>query len=119
MSVPKLLIVTTVPETLATILHDQPRFLSQRFDITLATSPGDEFTAVAQNEQVPVELVPMVRGIDLAADVRSIARMTRLIRRLRPDAVHSYTPKAGLVAMTAAALCWVPVRIHTFTGLIF
>src|SRR4029453_6130556 len=48
-----------------------------------------------------------------------IFRMTRLIRRLRPDAVHSYTPKAGLVAMTAAALCRVPVRIHTFTGLIF
>lgn len=45
--------------------------------------------------------------------------MTRLIRRLRPDAVHSYTPKADLVAMTAAAFCRVPVRIHTFTGLIF
>jgi glycosyltransferase involved in cell wall biosynthesis len=66
-----------------------------------------------------VELVPMVRGIDLVADVRSVVRMARLIRRLRPDAVHSYTPKAGLVAMTAAAFCRVPVRIHTFTGLIF
>ena len=119
MSVPKLLIVTTAPQTLATILRDQPRFLSQRFDVTLATSPGNEFTAVAQNEQVPVELVPMVRGIDVAADVLSIARMARLIRRLGPDAVHSYTPKAGLVAMTAAAFCRVPVRIHTFTGLIF
>ena len=119
MSTPKLLVVTTVPQTLATILRDQPRFLSQQFDVTLATSPGEELTAVAHNEQVPVELVPMVRGIALAADLRSIARMARLIRRLRPQAVHSYTPKAGLVAMAAAALCRVPVRIHTFTGLIF
>lgn len=119
MSAPKLLIVTTVPLTLATILRDQPRFLAQRFNVTLATSPGSELADVAQNEQVTVELVPMVRGIDIAADVRSIVRMARLIRRLRPDAVHSYTPKAGLVAMTAAALCRVPVRIHTFTGLIF
>lgn len=119
MSTSKLLIVTTVPETLATILRDQPRFLSQRFDVTLATSPGSELTAVVENERVPVELVPMVRGIDVPADVRSIARMARLIRRVKPDAVHSYTPKAGLVAMTAAALCRVPVRIHTFTGLIF
>ena len=119
MSAPKLLIVTTVPEALATILRDQPRFLSRQFDVTLATSPGSELTAIAENERVPVELVPMVRGIDLAADVRSIVRMARLIRRLRPDAVHSYTPKAGLVAMTAAAFCRVPVRIHNFTGLIF
>ena len=115
----KLLIVTTAAETLATILRDQPRFLAQQFDVTLATSPGKEVTAVAQNELVPVELVPLVRGIDVAADVVSIARMAKLIRRVSPDAVHSYTPKAGLVAMTAAALCRVPVRIHTFTGLIF
>jgi glycosyltransferase involved in cell wall biosynthesis len=119
MSRRKLLIVTTVPQTLATILRDQPRFLSQQFDVTLATSPGKELRAVAENEGVPVELVPMVRGIDLAADVRSIVRMVGVIRRLKPDAVHSYTPKAGLVAMTAAAFCRVPVRIHTFTGLIF
>lgn len=115
----KLLIVTTVPETFATILRDQPRFLAERFQVTLATSPGNELAAVADNEQVPVEPVGMVRGIDLAADVRSIAQMVGLIRRIKPDAVHSYTPKAGLVAMAAAALCRVPVRIHTFTGLIF
>lgn len=62
MSVAKLLIVTTVPETLATILRDQPHFLSQQFDVTLATSPGNELTAVAENEHVPIELVPMVAG---------------------------------------------------------
>lgn len=119
MTVPRLLIVTTTPETFATILRDQPRFLAERFDVTLATSPGDEWPAVANNEQVAVELVPMVRGLDPFADVRSISRMIRLIRKLKPDAVHSYTPKAGLVAMTAAAFCRVPIRIHTFTGLIF
>lgn len=119
MSRPKLLIVTTVPQTMATILRDQPRFLSQAFDVTLATSPGHELSAVARNEEVPVEVVPMARGIDPADDVRSVVRMIRLIRRLRPQAVHSYTPKAGLITMTAAAFCRVPVRIHTFTGLIF
>lgn len=119
MSAPKLLIVTTVPQTLATILRDQPRFLSQQFDVTLATSPGDEVAAVARNEQRPVELVPMARGVNPIADLTSIARMVRLIRRLRPDAVHAYTPKAGLVTMVAAALCRVPVRIFTFTGVMF
>jgi glycosyltransferase involved in cell wall biosynthesis len=45
--------------------------------------------------------------------------MVLVIIRFRPDVVHSYTPKAGLVNAVAAWLCRVPHRVHTFTGLIF
>ena len=33
--------------------------------------------------------------------------------------VHSMTPKAGLLCMIAGWLTRVPVRVHTFTGLVF
>ena len=33
--------------------------------------------------------------------------------------VHSMTPKAGMICMVAAWLARVPVRVHTFTGLVF
>ena len=33
--------------------------------------------------------------------------------------IHSMTPKAGMVCMVAAWLAKVPVRVHTFTGLVF
>lgn len=33
--------------------------------------------------------------------------------------VHSITPKAGLLSLMAAWVCRVPVRLHTFTGLVF
>jgi glycosyltransferase involved in cell wall biosynthesis len=44
-------------------------------------------------------------------------RMFRLILEIRPDIVHSHTPKAGIVSMLAAKLAGVPVRLHTVAGL--
>ncbi len=45
--------------------------------------------------------------------------MVRVMRRERPTIVHSMTPKAGLVSMLAAWMTGVPVRMHTYTGLVF
>lgn len=115
----KLLIVTTVPETLATILRGQPLYLARFLSVSVATSPGRDLVNVAQNEKVEVFEISMVRGISPLKDLLSIIKMVRLLRELRPVIVHSYTPKAGLVTMLAARLCGSPIRIHTFTGLIF
>jgi glycosyltransferase involved in cell wall biosynthesis len=118
-SPPVLLIATTVPETLATILRGQPKFLSRIFSLHLMTSPGPEVPSIEAAEGVQVTCVPMTRGIAPVDDALSLLRAVGVLRRLRPRAVHSYTPKAGLVAMLAALFCRVPVRIHTFTGLLF
>ncbi len=115
----RLLISTTVPETLETILKEQPRYLSRHFHVELATSPSESFSKVGRNEGLVVHLVPMKRGISVLKDLVSVFRMMRVLHRVRPALVHSYTPKAGLVTMLAAWLCRVPVRVHTFTGLVF
>lgn len=116
----KLLIVTTVPETIATILKGQPEYLNNHFDVSIATS----FSSGKASDQiseagVDVHRVSMVRGISVVQDIFSLVTMFFLIRKLNPDIVHSYTPKAGLIAMSAAWACRVPIRVHTFTGLIF
>ena len=115
----RLLLVTTVPETFATILNGQPRQLAKYFDVGLVSSSGDQIFQVEKAENIKVTQMPMVRGIDLYRDMGSVLRMVHILRKHRPDVVHSYTPKAGLVTMLAACLCRVPVRVHTFTGLIF
>lgn len=115
----RLLIVTTVPSTLASILRDQPKFLSQHYEIHLACSSGGAVQVVTANEEVPVHQVEMQRGISAGADLISLFRMIVLLRKIRPNAIHSYTPKAGLISMLAGWMCGVPLRIHTFTGLIF
>lgn len=114
-----LLVVTTVPETITTILRGQPAYLNERFSVAVITSPGADVQKIREGEGVPVFTVPMFRGIAPFRDFYSLLLMVFLLLRIRPDAIHSYTPKAGLVAMLAARLCFIPVRIHTFTGLIF
>lgn len=113
----KIFIVTTVPETFTSILKGQPRSLSEHYDVELVTSPDDGPRAI--DEGVIVHRVPMVRGINVFRDMLSVMKMTILLFKASPRAVHSYTPKAGLVSMLAAWICRVPVRVHTFTGLIF
>lgn len=61
----------------------------------------------------------MERKISLWKDVRSLLRLVRLFREERPHIVHSMTPKAGLLCMIAARITGVPIRVHTFTGLLF
>ena len=115
----RLTIVTTVAETLMSILKGQPSYLSYNFDVSLISSPDSLLKQIEEVEGVWVRAVPMVRGISPFKDLLSIFMMWRVLRKSRPTIVHSYTPKAGLVSMIAAKICGVPVRVHTFTGLIF
>src|SRR5688572_15048474 len=73
---------------------------------------------VAQEVRDAATLHPADHAREIAPlrDLASLWRLWRLFRRERPDVVHSVTPKAGLLAMTAARLAGVPQRLHTFTG---
>ena len=81
------------------------------------SSPGQEAEALPRPWRVVT--VPMERHISPLRDLRSLVRLVRLFRRERPAMVHSMTPKAGLLCMMAARMASVPVRVHTFTGLVF
>ncbi|NRB40945.1 MAG: glycosyltransferase family 4 protein [Pseudomonadales bacterium] len=113
----KLLIVTTVPCTLDRILIGQPKFLNGFFTVVLVSSSGVDKSA--EREGVPSFVVEMHRGISPLKDLLSIYRLVKVIFYEKPDVIHSFTPKAGLVSAIAGFLCRVPVRVHTFTGLIF
>jgi len=57
--------------------------------------------------------VPIPRAIRPFQDLRAVWRLYRLIRRLKPDIVHTQTSKAGVVGRLAARLAWTSVIIHT------
>ena len=115
----KILRISTVPMSLNLVLKGQLRMINEVYELVAVSSPGKDLEEVAQREGVRTVELPMERRISLWKDFKSLVAMIRLIRREKPWMVHSLTPKAGLVSMMAAKLCGVPVRIHTFTGLVF
>jgi glycosyltransferase involved in cell wall biosynthesis len=113
----RLVHVLSVPDSLV-FLRGQVAFMRERgWDITVVTSPGPELDAFGQQEGVPTHGIPLKRAITPGADLVSLARLTRLIRSLRPDIVHAHTPKGGLIGSLAAAAARVPVRIYHMRGL--
>ncbi|HPN94319.1 MAG TPA: glycosyltransferase family 4 protein [bacterium] len=52
-------------------------------------------------------------------DISTLLKLIAIIRRERPDIIHTHTAKAGAVGRLAAVLCGVPILIHTFHGHVF
>ena len=115
----KIIRTATVPLSLDLFCRGLLRDLSSRYEIIALSSPQPELDSIRRREKVRTISVPMARKIAPFSDLKSLFELIRVFRKERPDMVHSITPKAGLLSMMAARWTRVPVRIHTFTGLIF
>ena len=115
----KIIRTATVPLSLDLFCRGLLRDLSSRYEIIALSSPLPELENIRKREKVRTISVPMARKIAPFSDLKSLFKLIRIFRKERPDMVHSITPKAGLLSMMAARWTRVPVRIHTFTGLIF
>ena len=74
---------------------------------------------IAETGVHPVSVPTLGRELSWLDDTRSFIALFRLIRRARPDIVHTHKAKAGLVGRIAAHLAGVPVVVHTFHGHVF
>ncbi|MCF6142080.1 glycosyltransferase family 4 protein [Flavobacterium sp. K77] len=116
---PKLIRTSTVAMSLDYLLKGQLAFLNEKYDVVAVSGADDHLETVASREKVRTVSVPMHRQIKPWQDLISLWKLYRLFLIEKPQIVHSITPKAGLLSMTAAFFARVPVRMHTFTGLIF
>lgn len=115
----KIIRSSTVPQSLDTFCRGILKELAQEYEVVAVSSPGEALERVRQREGVKTIAVPMERHISLLKDLKSLWRMWRVLRKERPDIIHSITPKAGLMSMVGGWLAGVPVRVHTFTGLVW
>jgi len=115
--VKKLVILTTVPLSLATLIKGQPKYLSQFFDITLISSSDSVISDIEAYEGVKVYTVDMTREITPFQDLKALFKIFLYLSQNRPDIIYSFTPKAGLLGMIASYFARVPVRVHNIVGM--
>ena len=115
----KIIRASTVPQSLDVFCKGMLEELSEKYDVVALSSPGEPLERVREREGVRTIAVPMERHISLMKDLKALLTMIKTLRKERPYMIHSMTPKAGLLCMVAGKLTGVPVRIHTFTGLVW
>jgi glycosyltransferase involved in cell wall biosynthesis len=116
-SLPKrVAVVVTVPFTIRHFLDAQIKALCEHYDVFViadVSSPNELSFLPEDANVIPVRIE---RKPSPLRDVKALSRLVRIFRSEQFDLVHSITPKAGLLAMTAAFISRVPHRIHTFQG---
>lgn len=115
----KIIRATTIPLSLNAFCKGMLKELSVKYEVIAVSTPDQELDEVAEREGVRVIGVPMERHISVFKDCKSLWQMWRVFRKEKPTMVHSMTPKAGMICMLAAWMAGVPVRVHTFTGLVW
>ncbi len=90
-------------------------------DVLLVTGPsiGPEGSLLdrARAGRVPVEIIPPLRrSINLWRDAASYRQIKAVLKRFKPDVVHTHSAKGGMLGREAAWSLGVPAVIHTVHG---
>ncbi len=115
----KLIRTSTVALSLDVLIKGQLDYLNQFLEVIAISGEDNHLHNIKQREKVKTISVKMVRKISVFQDLNSLIKLYIIFKAEKPQIVHSITPKAGLLSMLAAKFSGVPIRIHTFTGLIF
>ena len=115
----KIIRTATIALSLDVLLKGQLAFLSDKFTVIAVSGNDKHLNTVQDREGVKTINVAFQRKISPLKDIVSLLNLYRVLRKEKPLIVHSITPKAGLITMVAGYFARVPIRMHTFTGLIF
>lgn len=112
----RICIIVSSPMTVRAALLDQIAALSRKYQVCLVLNLEKGEVLADLSAAVEVVNAPIVRNTSVVQDLRALLFLIAFFRRRKFDAVHSVTPKAGLLTAMAGAIARIPVRIHMFTG---
>lgn len=102
--------------TINAFLRQPIERLSEYYDIYVALDINEGDNLRGLESLITVVPIKIKRKIFFLRDLIALWQLIRLFNQYDFNIVHSVTPKAGLLAMLAAVITGVKVRIHTFTG---
>lgn len=96
----------------------------RNFSSILITGPvteneGDMSYLAAESGFKPLVIRELKRELDIVKDVICFFKLYGIIKKERPDIVHTHMAKAGTLGRLAAKFAGVPVIIHTYHGHVF
>lgn len=113
---PQIYFVATVEYAVCAFLLKHLEILSRYYEVSVLVNSDDLFFLKKRDLNINVIPFRIKRHISIFSDLLSLILLIVIFLKNRPVAVHSITPKAGLLAMLAGFLVLIPNRIHTFTG---
>lgn len=111
-----IMFVASSPMSVAVFLLPHIRVLSTLATVQVLANTKEREFLKQHGLDVNIDFVPVERAISIWSDIKAFCVLFWRFKRNQPAAVHSITPKAGLLAMAAAWFAGVPVRTHSFTG---
>lgn len=110
----KICFITAIPGSAESFLKDHMSALRHDYQLYYVSNEPDESKIRVDHDGY--HCVDIQRGISIIKDLRALIHLTRYFKTERFDAVHSVTPKAGLLTAVASFFAGTPIRIHIFTG---
>ena len=111
----KICFVVAVPITANAFLKDHIKTLSKDYDIYLVADIESE-EDIKGLDIKGWKRIEIQRGISIAKDLCAVWKLSAYFKKMKFDAVHSVTPKAGLTTALAGKLAGIKNRTHIFTG---
>ncbi|MGH9236139.1 MAG: glycosyltransferase [Acidimicrobiales bacterium] len=110
--------LTTVDSSLRYLLYPQLTAVRDRGGDSLGISAAGPYADGLAAEGIRhVPLTSSTRSMNPLADVRAAAELWRILRRERPDVLHTHNPKPGLYGRMVGRLARVPIVVNTCHGL--
>lgn len=104
---------------LLTARLDPARYESILVTGTADAGEGDMIALRYPEAARPIAIAQLARSIAPLRDAIALIRLVALLRRFRPDIVHTHLAKAGVLGRIAARLAGARVVVHTFHGNVF
>lgn len=113
----KIVFVVSTPYTAKAFLENQFERLSQFYELHLVANLNEkELCDYNHPKLASVKHIQIERKIAILNDFKALWEATKYFKKNQFDAVICFTPKAGLIGITASWLARIKNRIHFFTG---